>query len=43
MSESVLLPRNLLVFGRKKITQAQVQSDIRQIFIKLDLLLALAY
>lgn len=31
MSESVLLPRNLFVFGRRKVTKAQVQSDIKQV------------
>lgn len=41
MPESPLLPRNLLVFGKRTATQTQVQSDTGPIFIQHDLLPAL--
>lgn len=41
VSESLLLPRNLLVFGKRTATQTQVQSDMGPIFIQHDLLPAL--
>lgn len=37
-SESLLLPSNLSVFGRMKTTQAQVQSDTRQVSIQHNIL-----
>ena len=40
-SESLLLPGNLFVFGRRKAIQAQVQSDAGHIFIQGKLLPAL--